>query len=239
MKIQILLMYYERPNIVKNALNSIKEMNYEDWELVFLDDGSVVAGEPIVRDILKNSLHKVRFFNTNDILEDKNKRGESHIGLFMNYAIVTSDAEITLILCDDDAITPEYFNNINRFYTENPDKVWAYCHVTGYNPLTQDFHKVSATPNEWLNRYTMPVNPSCALDSSQISWRTRCTKKEGIYLPFPLTCGLDADLFLKMQTKYGPCSFLGSVGQYKAIFSDQMSTRGKIPPKYDSIYVAS
>src|SRR5258706_11440151 len=67
LKIQILLMYYDRPNIVKNALNSIKEMNYDNWELVFLDDGSVTSGESIVKDILKDSLHKVRFFNTNDI----------------------------------------------------------------------------------------------------------------------------------------------------------------------------
>lgn len=226
-------MYFERPNLVKNALHSIKEMNYDNWELVFLDDGSIAAGEPIVRDILKDSIHKVRFFNMHDSFEEKTKRGDSHIGLFMNYAIVTSDATITLILCDDDAITPEYFNGINKFYTENPDKVWAYCHVITYDPTTERFRQANYKTNDWLNRYTTPVNPACALDSSQISWRTICTKKEGIYLPFPQTGCLDADLFSKMQTKYGPCGFVGCVGQYKAVFDDQMSRRQTMVPKND------
>lgn len=230
MKVQILLLYFERSNLIRNALQSIKEMNYDNWELAFFDDGSVNEGEPIVREILENHLDKIRFFNTYDSIEEKTKRRDSHVGLYMNYAVVTSDAEIVVVLCDDDAITPEYFNGIERFYSQNPNEVWAYCHVIRYDPTAQDYHTVLVDSNDWYNRYITAVNPACALDSSQVSYRSKCTKKEGIYWNFPQTGALDANIFEKMQNKYGPCGFVGCVGQYKAVFPDQMGKRNTYMP---------
>jgi len=51
-KIVILLLYYDRPKMVRNALKSIKDLNYKNWELVFIDDGSKEPGRPIVEEIL-------------------------------------------------------------------------------------------------------------------------------------------------------------------------------------------
>ena len=39
-KFLILLFYYDRPKMVRNALQSVKELNYKNWELAFIDDGS-------------------------------------------------------------------------------------------------------------------------------------------------------------------------------------------------------
>lgn len=60
--ILILLFYYNRPELVKNALFSIKNNNYVNWKLAFIDDGSLINGEKIVRSIFnENEINKCVF----------------------------------------------------------------------------------------------------------------------------------------------------------------------------------
>ena len=44
--------YYERPNMVRFALESIRRQNYSNWELCFVDDTETGSGEQSVKDIL-------------------------------------------------------------------------------------------------------------------------------------------------------------------------------------------
>ena len=116
LKFLIIFFYYNRPDMVRNALNSINKLTYKNFEIAFIDDGSEVKGEPIVRSILKPSfLKKVNFIDTNDTVEDKINREGSEIGKYANEAIKESDADIVLMLCDDDAMVPDYLNSLNRF----------------------------------------------------------------------------------------------------------------------------
>jgi glycosyltransferase involved in cell wall biosynthesis len=118
-KILILLFYYNRPNLVKIALNSIKIHNYNNWEIAFIDDGSEEPGEPIVREILSEHLDKIKFYNTNDSIDIKMLRSKEHGSIFGKYAqqaVEESDADIVMMLCDDDALYPEYFNNLNKYF---------------------------------------------------------------------------------------------------------------------------
>lgn len=223
LKILIILVYFERYNIVKNALSSIKELNYDNWELAFIDDGSVdYPGEPIVRDILKDYLSKIRFYNTHDTVEDKYRNGGSRHGLFMTQATLDSDADISFTLCDDDAVTPEYLNGIHAYFTKNPDKKWGYSHMIVFDPVNQDYHAAQINATGY-NHHTGPINPPCVLDSSQVVYKSECIKE--VQWNYPQTGGLDAGFFEKMYNKYGPCEFMGCVGQYKGMFSDQMSKR--------------
>lgn len=225
LKVLITLVYFERYNIVKNALNSIKEMNYDNWELAFIDDGSVdYPGEPIVKGILKDYLSRIKFYNTGDTVEDKYKNLGSRHGLFMTQSVLDSDADINFILCDDDAVTKDYLNGLNNYFTNNSNKMWGYSHIIPFDPTSQDYHNLTAT-NSGYNRFTMPIQPSCILDSSQVAWRTDCFKKDGICWNYPQTGGLDSVFFRSMYDKYGNCEFMNCVGQYKGIFPDQMTHR--------------
>ena len=51
MKILILLLYFERPNLVRNALRSVRQADrhHQDWELAVIDDGSRAPALPISR----------------------------------------------------------------------------------------------------------------------------------------------------------------------------------------------
>ena len=56
LKFLILLFYYNRPEMVKNALQSINESTYTNFTIAFIDDGSEHEGKPIVHEILKPEL---------------------------------------------------------------------------------------------------------------------------------------------------------------------------------------
>ena len=61
-KFLIILAYYERPKIVLNALNSILNSSYENFEVAFIDDGSNLRGEDVVRTQCSSIINKFKFY---------------------------------------------------------------------------------------------------------------------------------------------------------------------------------
>ena len=93
LKVLILMSYYERPLLVRNGLHSIREAakRYDNWELVFIDDGSIKEGRPVVEEILADYLHKITFYQTGMSAEEK-KRDGCRIGEYQNMAVRNSKA---------------------------------------------------------------------------------------------------------------------------------------------------
>lgn len=230
-KILILLFYYNRPNLVKVALNSIKNHSYKDWEIAFIDDSSEEPGRPIVEDILADEIHKVKFYNTNDSIEDKLSRGKEHGSIFGKYAqiaIEDSIADYVLMLCDDDALYPEYFNNLIRYFNDHPDENYVYSHIHTYDPILTPLETNPSFEPHHLNK-TWPLNPHFNIDMSQVAWRRKEFLDAGIKFPYPMTANLDAVIFNQMHNRFGDCKFSGFIGEYKGMYkggyNDQLSHR--------------
>jgi glycosyltransferase involved in cell wall biosynthesis len=240
MKILILLLYYDRPKMVENALKSIGSQNYDDWEVAFLDDGSANLGKPVVDRILAEYPTKIKFYNTNDSVKNKLLNGGSRIGMLMNQAIRESDAEITFMLCDDDALFPGYLTNLNKWFTNNPNKQYCYSDVILFDPFsetpTSEFKSTMIQLYYTkVDRYKSPYNKGIdiapisgllgVIDASQPAWRSSCNKKGSIWFPYPQTCNLDISFLTQMYQNYGICSYSGFIGQYKAIHRGNLSTK--------------
>jgi glycosyltransferase involved in cell wall biosynthesis len=123
LKFEIVLVYYKRPQIVLNALDSIKQLQYKNWHLTFIDD----SGDDSFKDtLLQYGLdnEKVTYVASFDSEEMKKEQGGSRHGYFMNEAIYTSDSDIVVILCDDDAIVDGYFEYLDEYYQLNPEINW-------------------------------------------------------------------------------------------------------------------
>lgn len=230
-KILILLFYYERPNLVRIALNSIKTHNYKNWEIGFIDDGSETPGEPIVREILKDHLDKIRFYNTNDTIQTKIERNKEHGSIFgklAQEAINDSNSDYVVMLCDDDALYPEYFNNLNTYFNDHPDEKYVYSHIHTYDPILTKLEDNPPYEFHHLNK-TEPINPYFNIDMSQVSWRRKSFVDANIKFPYPMTANLDSVIFNQMFNKFGPCKFSGFIGEYKGMykggFRDQLSHR--------------
>ena len=75
-KFLIIIAYYNRPEIVKNALNSIVDLNYDNYEVAFVDDGSEAKGEDIVTAIFPQEiLDKTSFYRCDDTAIQKQQQG--------------------------------------------------------------------------------------------------------------------------------------------------------------------
>ena len=225
-KIQILLFYFERPKFVLNALKSIKAQKYKKWELHFIDDGSVKSkGKEIVQKIFSHEeLNKTYFYDTEDSIEQKLKQGGSIFGKVANEAMQSTDAEITLMLCDDDALYDDYLENLNEYFLNNPEVKYAYSHVCVFDPFTEKIEEVKIR-NWFLNNHTTPIHPVNKVDASQVAWRRKISLENNILFPFPQTISLDAVVYEKLYNSFGPCPYTGFVSQYKAVHKDQLGNK--------------
>lgn len=139
------------------------------------------------------------------------------IGEQMNNATNDSDADIGIMLCDDDALCPTYLADLSGFYTNHPDKNSAYCKLSIYSPAWQTY-KESYTNKSPYNKHNEKLNPSRKLDSSQVSWRTSLFRTHTLRFPEGITKNLDAAFYHDLNKVDPDCTYPMDVfGQYKGM----------------------
>lgn len=242
LKILLLMPYFERPKMVLNALRSIQKINYANYEVCIIDDGSVK--NPIENVIKENKLElkNTKILNTKDTIQNKLLRGSIH-GKYMNAAIKDSDADIVVMMSDDDALVEEYFKNLNIFYSQEKNCMYSYCHVIPFDPMSQvpcktllsynlnkSWNTAATTGLNWVE----PINPFCKIDATQVSWRRDCNIKNNIWFPEEQTKNLDASFFEKMFENFGYCVFNNCYGIYKGFHEGQLSNASN-EKQYDPI----
>ncbi len=229
MKILILCSYFNRPKLLRNALNSILAANelHQDWELAFGDDGSLIPGKPIVEEILKDHLNKVTFVHSGMTIDDKLENGLI-LGRMANDAIKRSDAEVGIMLCDDDELHPEYLKGISEYFAVNK-AMYAYSMIHIYNPLFQASNSVKNL-NHKYNQFHGPINPVGKVDASQVSWRLDCCKLNDAWFADttnfvcgkPWTKDTDKSFFENLHEKCGECQETKLIAQYKGTHDYQL-----------------
>jgi len=228
-KILILAVYYNRPALLKKAMQSLVRASefHDNWELVFGDDNSPVPGEPIVREVLGCFADRITFVNSNMSLEQKITNGLT-LGRYANEFILKSNANLVITLCDDDLLHPMYLKNINDYFDKNCNVQYAYSHVSIFNPMYGDPTEDVTTCS--YNRDRDPINCVGRVDSSQVAFRRQVfqegvrypetTKLEGCDMPWLVSP--DAYVFQQLFDKYGPAPFTGFISQYKGVHDYQL-----------------
>jgi hypothetical protein len=243
MRFLILCSYFQRPRLVRNALQSILASNeyHSDWELAFGDDGSPIPGKPIVEEILKDHLSKLAFFHSGMDFEDKVRWG-IRLGRMANEAIQQSSADAAIILSDDDELHPLYLKQLSAYFEQNPETLCCYSLVHLFNPLKQ------RTPVDNLhhkyNQWNGPINPVSKVDASQVAWRLACCKERGAWFQDstkfvpgkPWTKDTDKSFFENLYDRCGDCQPTGIVAQYKGIHDYQLLWHKNVGPDQLKVY---
>jgi glycosyltransferase involved in cell wall biosynthesis len=236
-KILILLLYYKRPKIVLNALNSLKNSTYSNWELCFIDDS---GDEDFKKTLFNFGLpnEKINYIPIYDSTEIKEKNGGVRIGEYMNKSIRNSNAEIAIMLCDDDALDHRYLENLNSYFITNPNIPHCYSKLMFFNPELETYldSKKEAYQNNFpseynLNRHNTPINPFCKLDASQVAWKTKCNKDGGVWFDELRLMNHDADFYAKLHRVYGNCHPTNFIGQHKGVSENQLGNRVRMKKK--------
>lgn len=234
MKILILSIYYNRPKLLRKAMESVlaSHQYHSDWEMVFGDDNSPIPGEPIVREILSDFLDRITFINSNMSFQEKIDQG-IQIGRYANEVITKSNADIAITLCDDDELIPTYTRDICNYFENNPKEMWTYSHLAIFNPLYKssfdvDLNNLKYCPYNFTSERTNPVGK---MDSSQVAFRLKAFEY-GVRYPdnsksehnkhMPWLNNPDSGLFQAMYEKFGEIPFSGLISQYKGIHEHQL-----------------
>lgn len=229
LKFLILLFYYERPEIVKDALESIAASHYKNYEVAFIDDSEdCKPGEGVYRQFLYKEGSSNLYCHTEDTQEAKLARGGSMFGAAANAIMLASAADVVIPLCDDDRLTPWYLGQLNKFYTNNPEVMYSYCDVITFDPSKEDWKDKLTEPASphFLNANHNPHPGGNSKDSSQMSFRMTCIKEGGARWVAPLTACLDFHMWNSLNSLYGPAVWNGVVGQVKAYWAKQLGGRG-------------
>lgn len=229
-KFLIILAYYERPNIVLNALDSILEMDYDNYEVHFIDDGSKQRGEDVVRERCESIIDKFTFHYIDNTPQQKEQQGGSIHGKYLNIAIQESDADYVMILCDDDAMNPPFFSKFNEFLNNEGEnkKPYYYSHTIIYNCLKESWKDGLKRRNSdhFTNKHTEPIEPHFKVDSSQIIYSRERFIEDGLSYPHPQTKNLDASIYSQMIHHWGLCHFNGLISQIKSHNRLNLGNRG-------------
>lgn len=235
MKFLILMAYYDRPNMVKTALQSVLAQGDAEYHLAIVDDCSEVPVGEVLKDFLWD-ISDVTIYNTKDTADDKIFQGGSRFGSFWNKAMRDSDADVALMLCDDDALMPGHLNRLAEYYEENPMVDYSYGHVLTYDPSKYvDYKDLKGGYDTPLNNHNEPIDPFCKVDASQVSWRLPIAKEARAIFPSPQTVALDAAFYAQLYNKLGPCPFNGLFTQFKGVFPDQLGNRSDFYSVKDSV----
>lgn len=224
---EIILVYFERPNIVKNALNSLNDLEYDNFHLTIIDDGSrkEFAIGPVAKEILRPDIwQRTSLILTGDSVDYKESINGSRHGEFMNAALRSSDADVAVILCDDDALVHDVLNNVDDFFTKNPDEQWVWGRIIPFNPEHETLSELPIRDHP-LNRFRGRISPAFNIDSTQVIYKRKAVVDKNILYPSVGMGAFDASIYQQIEAHHGQCPAGNFYTQYKADFRWQMGSR--------------
>lgn len=220
MRIAILGLYYERPDMLRRCMSRLCLANqfHRDWQLLFHDDASPTPGAQIVAEELGSLMSNVRLYRSEGTPEEKIASG-GLLGAVMNRMVQDSDADVGIMLCDDDLLVPTHLRDLSSYFESHPDVPYAYSHIELYDPTGGG---QTMPTNPW-NQWTEPIHCRGRCDASQVSWRLGCCKEGGCWFPYPCMRNHDAGFYDALHRKYGPAPFTGLTAQHKGIHAGQLA----------------
>jgi glycosyltransferase involved in cell wall biosynthesis len=123
MKATVIISNYFNKKYIEEAISSVIEQTYPDWNLIIIDDTN---GADKLKGYRTKSIDKIKVVETDDI-------GLSALRM---YGAELSDGEYILYLDADDKIHPTFLEKTVKLLDENPDIAVAYTdtqHFDGAN----------------------------------------------------------------------------------------------------------
>ncbi|MEW6169945.1 MAG: glycosyltransferase [Candidatus Omnitrophota bacterium] len=110
-KISVIIPTYNRENYLREAIDSVLEQTYQDFEIIIVDDGSSDNTKDLVASYILRYKQKIRYFY------QKNKGQSAAI----NIGIRESNGEYIAFLDSDDIWLPQKIEKYLQLFEENPE----------------------------------------------------------------------------------------------------------------------
>ncbi len=166
MLVSCILTSYNRPNFVRQALRSVEQQTWKDYELLLVDDS-----DPEILDLLK-VVEEFRFPSLRQwphCARHDGRRGENRLAVQINRALREARGDLVCYLADDDFLYPEWFEKGVRFFAERPNALQAFGSLHYTSSVKMDFTQTSG-----VRFFDHPIyEPLGVLDHGQVLHRRR------------------------------------------------------------------
>lgn len=190
-KISVLLTSYNSSKTVHEAIESVLQQTYKNFELILLDDNSNKKTLKVLSRYLDNP--KVKFYQSHATKESKKKicpyARQINVGLEM------ATGKYITYLCDDDLYMPDRFEVMVSYFKKNPKVRVCYGRQGMHNLEDNTFIGVRK-PDRILR------DPACKIDHCSVMHYKSCVNKVGNWDTFSFTMA-DAHYWRKLG-KYFP-----------------------------------
>lgn len=142
-KVSIILTSYNRPEWLKNAIESVVTQTYADWELWIMDDNSP---NPELRRLVSDYINdrRINFWQSNVTLEDRAKT--ARYATLINTAYPWTTGKYISYLTDDDDYLPIRLERMVNFLDSVPEAKVVYGFQMCYDDGVETSHFIRATP---------------------------------------------------------------------------------------------
>ncbi len=216
-KISVITTFYNASAYLREAIQSVFNQEYTNWELILWDDGSTDGGSDIANEFQQSNPEKVY------LARDEVNKGR---GNALYEAIEVSTGEIFCILDADDCLGEKALTLINNVFSQNLKAGWLY---TDYDEIDEQGNKIrkgikTDTKYTRLNE----LHTMCC-------FHLRAIKRE-FYEQTPkvdrnLIAAVDHDLNLKLSEQGKPVHVKKAVYKYRLhpnrLSTEKRSEQGK------------
>jgi glycosyltransferase involved in cell wall biosynthesis len=115
-KVSIITPCYNREKYIRETLECLQKMNYQNWECIVVDDESTDRTAEIVKEIAREDKRILYYF-----------QNKSALPVTKNRAISYSTGKYILPVDSDDLISPEYVREAVEILESNPNAKIVYC----------------------------------------------------------------------------------------------------------------
>lgn len=142
MKVSCILVSYNRPKWVRQAIKSIADQTHRDFQLIVIDESTILE----IDDVLKEfELPEVVF--RKHLVSPLQRRSQNRLSINLNIGLALVTGDLVCFLADDDYFYPTWFEQASAFFESHPE----IC--SGYGKLVY-----SASPEMEFITTPAPVN---------------------------------------------------------------------------------
>ncbi|WP_332694888.1 glycosyltransferase family 2 protein [Halalkalibacter lacteus] len=114
-KVTIILTSYNKPNSVGDAIESVINQIFQDWELYIMDDASNEETQNVIQTYLKHP--QIHYYNS--YIEDEDRYKTTRYATLINEAIAYSKGEYISYLTDDNLYLPNRLKEMVQYLDEH------------------------------------------------------------------------------------------------------------------------
>jgi len=184
-KVSIIIPTYNRKCFLREAVNSVLNQTYKDFELIVIDDGSTDGTQEMIKE-----------FGGKIIYKSQENRGASSA---RNVGISMSKGKLISFLDSDDVWHKEKLSEQMKFFKEHPeakicytDEIWV-RHGVRVNPMRKH-QKYSG----WVFDKCLPL---CIISISSVMIRREVFDEIGLFDEDLPACE-DYDMWLRISARY-------------------------------------